>query len=51
MTDTVSIPDRIEYLSHPFSLPTMGARSAPRFTAADHVDALTTFLEVLEEET
>ncbi len=50
MTDTVAIQDRIGQLCHQFKLPTMGARSVSRFTAAGHGEALPTFLEVLEEE-
>ena len=50
MTDTVAIQERIGELCHQFKLPTMGARSVSRFTAAGHGDALSTFLEVLEEE-
>ena len=50
MTDTVSIQERIGDLCHQFKLPTMGARSVSRFTAAGHGDALGTFPEVLEEE-
>ncbi len=50
MTDTGVIQERIGQLCHQFKLPTMGARSVSRFTAAGHGDALPTFLEVLEEE-
>ena len=37
-------------MCHQFRLPTMGAQSVARFTAAGHGDALSTFLEVLEQE-
>ena len=47
MTDTVAINDRIGELCRQFRLPTMGAQSVARFTAAGHGDALSTFLEVL----
>ena len=50
MTDTVAMQERIGHLCHQFKLPTIGARSVSRFTAAGHGDALGTFLEVLEEE-
>ena len=50
MTDTAVMQERIGQLCHQFKLPTMGARSVSRFTAAGHGDALETFLEVLEEE-
>ena len=50
MTDTVAIQDRIGELCHQFRLPTMGAQSVARFTAAGHGDALGTLLEVLEQE-
>ena len=50
MTDTVAINDRIGELCCQFQLPTMGAQSVSRFTAAGHGDALSTFLEVLEQE-
>ena len=50
MTDTALMQERIGQLCHQFKLPTMGARSASRFTAAGHGDALATLLEVLEEE-
>ncbi len=49
-TDTSVIPERIGQLCHQFKLPTMGAQSVARFTAAGHGDALPTFLEVLEQE-
>ena len=50
MTDTVAINARIGDLRHQFRLPTMGAQSVARFTAAGHGDALETLLEVLEQE-
>ena len=50
MTDTVAINDRIGELCRQFRLPTMGAQSVARLTAAGHGDALSTFLEVLEQE-
>ena len=50
MTDTVAIQERIGELCHQFRLPTMGAQSVARFTAAGHGDALETLLEVLEQE-
>ncbi len=50
MIDTVAINDRIGELCHQFQLPTMGAESVNRFTAAGHGDALPTLLEVLEQE-
>ena len=50
MTDTVAIQDRIGELCHQFRLPTMGAQSVARFTAAGHGHALETLLEVLEQE-
>ena len=50
MTDTVAMNDRIGELCRQFRLPTMGAQSVSRFTAAGHGDALATFLEVMEEE-
>ena len=40
---------RIGELCRHFRLPTMGAQSVARFTAAGHGDALSTFLEVLEQ--
>ena len=49
-TDTTLIQERISQLCHQFKLPTMGAQSVDRFTAAGHGDALPTFLEVLEQE-
>ena len=49
-TDTSVIQERIGQLCHQFKLPTMGAQSVARFTAAGHGDALPTFLEVLEQE-
>ena len=42
--------DRIGQLCGQFKLPTVGAQSVTRFTAAGHGDALATFLEVLEQE-
>ena len=48
MTDTAAMQARIGEPCHQFKLPTMGARSVSRFTAAGHGDALATFLEVLE---
>ena len=50
MTDTSVLQDRIGQLCGQFKLPTMGAQSVARFTAAGHGDALATFLEVLEQE-
>ena len=50
MTNAVAIQDRIGELCHQFRLPTMGAQSVSRFTAAGHGDALGTLLEVLEQE-
>ena len=50
MTDTVAIQNRIGELCHQFRLPTMGAQSVSRFTAAGHGEALETLLEVLEQE-
>ena len=50
MTDTSVMQDRIGQLCGQFKLPTMGAQSVARFTAAGHGDALATFLEVLEQE-
>ena len=50
MTDTTAINDRIGELCHQFRLPTMGAQSVARFTAAGHGAALETLLEVLEQE-
>ena len=50
MTDTTVIQDRIGELCHQFRLPTMGAQSVSRFTAAGHGDALETLLEVLDQE-
>ena len=45
-----AIQVRIGELCHQFRLPTMGAQSVSRFTAAGHGDALETLLEVLEQE-
>ena len=50
MTDTVIMQERIGQLCGQFKLPTVGAQSVARFTAAGHGDALPTFLEVLEQE-
>ena len=50
MMDSNAIQVRIGELCHQFRLPTMGAQSVARFTAAGHGDALSTFLEVLEQE-
>ena len=50
MTDTSVMQDRIGQLCGQFKLPTMGAQSVARFTAAGHGDALATFLEVLKQE-
>ena len=50
MMDTVIMQDRIGQLCHQFKLPTMGAQSVDRFTAAGHGDALPIFLKVLEQE-
>ena len=50
MMDTSVMQDRIGQLCGQFKLPTVGAQSVARFTAAGHGDALATFLEVLEQE-
>ena len=50
MMDTSVMQERIGQLCHQFKLPTMGTQSVARFTAAGHGDALSTFLEVLEQE-
>ena len=50
MMDANAIQVRIGELCRQFRLPTMGAQSVARFTAAGHGDALSTFLEVLEQE-
>ena len=50
MTDTSIMQERISDLCHQFKLPTVGAETTPRFTAAGHGDARPTFLEVLEQE-
>ena len=50
MMDANAIQVRIGELCHQFRLPTMGAQSVARFTAAGHGDALPTLLEVLEQE-
>ena len=49
-TDTSIVQERIGDLCHQFKLPTVGAEAAPRFTAAGHGEALSTLLEVLEQE-
>ncbi len=48
--DTSVMQERIGELCHQFKMPTMGAQSVARFTEAGHGDALSTFLEVLEQE-
>ena len=48
MTDTSVMQDRIGQLCGQFKLPTMGAQSVARFTAAGHGDALPILLEVLD---
>ena len=50
MMEANAIRVRIGELCHQFRLPTMGAQSVSRFTAAGHGDALETLLEVLEQE-
>ena len=50
MLEANAIKVRIGELCHQFRLPTMGAQSVSRFTAAGHGDALETLLEVLEQE-
>ena len=50
MMDTSIIQERIGELCGQFKLPTVGAQSVARFTAAGHGDALATLLEVLEQE-
>ncbi len=50
MLEANAIQVRISELCHQFRLPTMGAQSVSRFTAAGHGDALETLLEVLEQE-
>ena len=50
MMEANDIQVRIGELCHQFRLPTMGAQSVSRFTAAGHGDALETLLEVLEQE-
>ena len=50
MMDTSVMQERIGQLCYQFKLPTMGAQSVARFTAAGHGDALPTLLEVLEQE-
>ena len=49
MTDTVAIQERIGELCHQFRLPSMGAQSVARFTAAGHGEALETLLEIWPE--
>ena len=49
MMEANAIQVRIGELCHQFRLPTMGAQSVSRFTAAGHGDALA-LLEVLEQE-
>ena len=50
VVDTSVMQERIGQLCGQFKLPTMGAQSVARFTAAGHGDALPSFLEVLEQE-
>ena len=50
MMDANAIQVRTGELCHQFRLPTLGAQSVARFTAAGQGDALSTFLEVLEQE-
>ena len=50
VVDTSVMQERIGELCGQFKLPTVGAQSVARFTAAGHGDALATFLEVLEQE-
>ena len=50
MLEANAIQVRIGELCHQFRLPTMGAQTVSRFTAAGHGDALETLLEVLEQE-
>ena len=50
MTDANAIEVWIGELCHQFRLPTMGAQSVSRFAATGYGDALSTFLEVLEQE-
>ena len=50
MTDINAMQDRIGELCYQFRLPTMGVESVSRFIAAGHGDALSTLLEVLEQE-
>ena len=45
MLEANAIEVRIGELCHQFRLPTMGAQSVSRFTAAGHGDALETLLE------
>ena len=51
MMESNAIQARIGEPCNQFRLPTMGAQSVSRFTAAVHGDARSTFLEVLEQET
>ena len=44
------VEERIGQLCSEFKLPTVGAEAGPRFTAAGHMDALHTLVEVLEQE-
>ena len=44
------VKERIGQLCSEFKLPTVGAEAGPRFTAAGHMDALVTLVEVLEQE-
>ena len=50
VADTSVMQERIGQLCGQFKLPTMGAQSVARFTAAGHGDARPSFLEVLEQE-
>ena len=50
VVDTSVMQERIGQLCGQFKLPTMGAQSVARFTAAGHGDARPIFLEVLEQE-
>ena len=49
-TDTSVMQERIGLLCREFKLPIMGTQSVARFTEAGHGDALSTFLEGLEQE-
>ena len=44
------VEERIGQLCSEFKLPTVGAEAGHRFTAAGHMDALHTLVEVLEQE-